>query len=68
MTSPIRTKPIPSCDKCGGMMVLRRPTRPDQDWDEFWGCSNYPDCKNTMAIDDEGKPISRYYSDYDDGF
>lgn len=56
MTSPIRTKPVPNCDKCGSMMQLRR-GGPKKSWKPFWGCRNYPDCKFTLNIDDEGKPI-----------
>ena len=51
----IKTKPVPMCDECGGMMVLRKP-RDDQTWDAFWGCSSYPECRNTYNIDQHGDP------------
>ncbi len=54
-TQMIKTKPVPECDKCGGMMVLRRP-REDQTWDAFWGCCIYPECRNSYNIDQNGKP------------
>lgn len=36
-------------------MVLRRP-KDNQTWDTFWGCSNYPECRNTYNIDQNGQP------------
>jgi DNA topoisomerase-3 len=52
----IMTKPEPSCPKCGAKMVLRRPPV-GKDWEPFWGCNRYPDCKGTMNIDSvTGKP------------
>lgn len=56
----IRTSPEPHCPECGGRMVLRRPS-PGQDWDAFWGCGSYPDCRGTREINDDGTP------DMDDG-
>jgi DNA topoisomerase-3 len=60
----IQTEPKPYCPECGAQMVLRRP-RPNQDWEPFWGCSEYPDCKGTIRIDSEGKPedASRWWVD-----
>jgi ssDNA-binding Zn-finger/Zn-ribbon topoisomerase 1 len=55
MSKPIRTKPIPTCDECGSMMVLRRP-EPEKDWEPFWGCGNYPDCRFTLNIGEDGRP------------
>jgi ssDNA-binding Zn-finger/Zn-ribbon topoisomerase 1 len=55
MTKPIRTKPIPYCPECGAQMVLRKP-RNGQTWDAFWGCSQYPDCRGTRRIMDDGRP------------
>lgn len=31
------------CPNCGSRMALREPGRGD-DWDEFWGCTSYPEC------------------------
>jgi len=36
-------------------MVLRRPP-PGKSWLPFWGCSNFPDCKGTRQIGDDGRP------------
>ena len=38
-------KSIPMCAKCGKKMVLRKGK-----FGEFWGCSGYPECRNTMNI------------------
>ena len=62
MNKLIRTKPAPYCDNCGVVMILRRP-KPNQDWETFWGCWNYPKCRFTMNIDEDGYPCD---SDYDD--
>lgn len=57
MNNIIQTKPEPSCPICGAKMSLRRP-RKDQDWDTFWGCTQYPACKGTLNIDlHTGKPL-----------
>jgi len=49
MTSYIRTKPEPYCPACGAKMVLRRP-KSHQNFDVFWGCSQYPDCKGSREV------------------
>ena len=38
---------MPKCDKCGKPMILRE----GKDG-HFYGCSNYPDCKNTKQFYD----------------
>lgn len=38
------------CPCCSSRMVLREPGRND-DWDAFWGCSNYPRCDNTEQFE-----------------
>ena len=38
-------KTVPQCTKCGKRMVIRKGK-----FGEFWGCSGYPDCRNTMNI------------------
>ena len=53
--SGIRTKPVPYCPECGAKMALKRP-RPGQDWDPFWGCALYPDCRGTRQIQEDGTP------------
>jgi disulfide bond formation protein DsbB len=53
------TKPEPYCPICGAKMVLKRP-KPNQDWKPFWGCSQYPDCKGSRGIMDDGTPEDDY--------
>jgi len=52
MDRKIRLLPAPECPNCEAKMVLKRP-REDQNWDPFWGCSNYPQCSETINIDFE---------------
>ncbi len=42
------------CDKCGKPLLKRWSVR-----GPFLGCSGYPECRVTMAIDAEGKPQAR---------
>lgn len=46
----IKTQPEPYCPECGGRMRLNRPRR-GADWEPFWGCKRYPDCKGRRNID-----------------
>lgn len=57
MTRPIQTKPVPYCPDCGTQMSLRRP-KEHQAWEPFWGCSQYPECKGSRNIGENGKPES----------
>ena len=38
-------KTIPVCSICGRRMVIRK-----SKFGEFWGCTGYPNCKNTINI------------------
>ena len=38
-------KIIPICSKCGSKMVIRKSR-----YGEFWGCTGYPKCNNTINI------------------
>lgn len=40
---------VPQCPKCGAPMSLKKP-KPEQHWDEFYGCTRYPDCKGTISV------------------
>lgn len=56
MSQPtIRTKPEPLCPECGSKMVLRRP-KPGQNWQPFWGCYDFPDCRGVRHIMPDGEP------------
>jgi hypothetical protein len=37
-----------SCSKCGADMVLRKASKGKNAGYEFWGCSAFPNCKNTL--------------------
>ncbi len=39
------TGTTPVCDKCGIPMVLRTTARGDRQGEQFWGCVNYPKCR-----------------------
>ena len=39
------------CDKCGSPMVIKLGR-----FGKFLACSNYPDCKNTKPLDENGVP------------
>lgn len=38
-----------TCPSCGGEMVLRKAKRGKNAGQEFWGCSNYPSCRQVRA-------------------
>ena len=61
MKKPIRLVPVPQCPECLENMVLRRP-KAGQKWEPFWGCSDFPNCRGTLQIGDDGLPIE------DDGY
>ena len=41
----------PRCPKCGSEMVLRTTKRGDNQGGKFWGCSNYPECRGIVNIE-----------------
>lgn len=53
----IRTKPEPACPRCGAKMILRKP-KEGQTFKAFWGCGDFPNCKGTRQIGDDGRPES----------
>ncbi|MFC1818246.1 DUF2034 domain-containing protein [Thermodesulfobacteriota bacterium] len=42
---------IPSCPQCGNSMVLRTAKKGSNAGKQFWGCSNFPKCRSTMAYE-----------------
>jgi restriction system protein len=48
----ISAKPAPAnvCPKCGGEMVLRTVQKGPNPGLKFWGCSNYPKCRFSKAL------------------
>ena len=58
---PIATKPetfqggsVPLCPKCGVEMVKRTATKGERSGQPFYGCKNYPKCRETVAIASTG--------------
>lgn len=49
--SAATVKGIQSCPKCGGQMVVRIAKQGANAGNQFWGCSNYPQCRGTAAIE-----------------
>ncbi len=45
-----RTDPIPACPQCGKPMVLRTAQKGARTGKQFWGCSDYPECKGIVDI------------------
>ena len=39
-----------SCSKCGAEMVLRKATKGKNSGNEFWGCSDFPKCRNITTL------------------
>jgi hypothetical protein len=46
----VAAAPAPSCPKCGIPMVLRTAGRGDRQGEQFYGCSNYPKCRETIKL------------------
>ena len=42
------------CERCGAKMVYKNGR-----FGRFLACPNYPECKNTKAVDKEGRPIEK---------
>ena len=45
-----RVSAPPTCRRCGRQMVQRTASRGMHAGESFWGCSGYPDCKQTEPI------------------
>ena len=43
------TQGAPKCSACGGDMVRRKASKGANAGNEFWGCSNYPQCRQIRA-------------------
>ena len=44
-----KSEEVPNCPQCGSAMVLRTAKKGSNAGKQFWGCSNFPKCKSTMA-------------------
>lgn len=47
---PLPVKKVMLCPKCGAPMIKRRAARGEFKGQEFWGCSQYPICKQIVNI------------------
>ncbi|MGH2620152.1 MAG: topoisomerase DNA-binding C4 zinc finger domain-containing protein [Anaerolineales bacterium] len=52
---PLNRNATVYCPKCGALMILRVP-REGADFDPFWACEMYPDCRATVRVDRMGEP------------
>jgi Protein of unknown function (DUF2726)/Topoisomerase DNA binding C4 zinc finger len=43
--------PPPTCPKCGIPLTMRKATRGPNAGQRFWGCTNYPRCREVIPID-----------------
>lgn len=41
----------PTCPRCGVEMVLRTAKKGEQSGSQFWGCPNYPRCRQTIPVE-----------------
>jgi len=48
---PQQSWTTPRCTKCGSEMVMRAARSSPNQGKRFWGCSNYPKCKNIVAYE-----------------
>ncbi len=48
--APVTAGIVPSCPKCGVPMVLRTAARGDRKGEQFYGCENYPKCRETLPF------------------
>jgi len=48
--SPADPAPEPVCPKCGAAMALRTAKRGANAGNQFWGCTNYPKCRQILNV------------------
>ena len=41
---------VKTCDRCGGEMKIRTAAQGAHRSEQFWGCTNYPKCRNIVKI------------------
>jgi hypothetical protein len=49
--APIAVKTAPGCPKCGSEMILRTAKTGTNQGGQFWGCSNYPNCRGILKFE-----------------
>jgi restriction system protein len=50
VATPPKPAPANICPKCGGEMVIRTARKGPNPGLQFWGCSNYPKCRFSKAL------------------
>jgi four helix bundle suffix protein len=45
------TPAAPACPRCGKPMALRTARKGERPGSQFWGCSGFPECKGTRALE-----------------
>ncbi len=45
------TPAAPACPRCGKPMTLRTARKGERAGSQFWGCSGFPECKGTRALE-----------------
>ncbi len=48
-SAPAEPQPTKQCPQCGAEMVLRTARRGANAGNQFWGCSNYPKCRQVLG-------------------
>lgn len=48
--TPLAAVATPLCTRCGGEMRLRTAAQGQRRGEQFWGCANYPRCRNTAPF------------------
>ncbi|WP_422414111.1 MULTISPECIES: restriction endonuclease [unclassified Endozoicomonas] len=51
----------PTCPSCDIKMVLRTSKKGGNVGSQFWGCSNFPRCRQNLRVKQESKPKNRYF-------
>ena len=51
---------MPKCPSCGSDMRIR-----NGKYGEFWGCSKYPNCTQTVSLDDVDEKFDVAMNSYD---
>jgi Protein of unknown function (DUF2726)/Topoisomerase DNA binding C4 zinc finger len=50
-STPAPATAAPVCPKCGTPMLARTASRGERQGERFWGCANYPKCRETRPMD-----------------
>jgi hypothetical protein len=48
---PSKSSDQPVCRRCGSQMILRTAKKGSATGSQFWGCPNYPQCRETLPME-----------------